>query len=92
MTVPAEAAGGKPGTFPAPRSADPYPMSEFTRAQTQALMKRASDVIRRSHEIRRDLDGVMKRIDETGSAAKIRKNAAKHETASRLFKKVITDG
>ena len=44
-------------------------------------MKRAADAIRQSQEIRRELDGVMKRIEETGSAAKDSENAAKHKTA-----------
>ena len=59
-------------------------MSEFTRAQIDALMKQAADAIRRSDEIRRELEAVMKRIDETGHAAhhaEARKNAAKRTTA-----------
>ena len=59
-------------------------MSEFTRAQIDALMKRAADAIRQSDEIRRELEAVMKRIEETGYAAQDaedRKNAAKRTTA-----------
>jgi predicted nucleic acid-binding Zn-ribbon protein len=56
-------------------------MSEFTRAQIDALMKRADDAIRKSDEIRRELEAVMKRIAETGYAAQSRKNAAKRITA-----------
>jgi hypothetical protein len=58
-------------------------MSEFTRAQIQVLMKRAADAIRQSQEIRRELDGVMKRTVRTQPSTK---------RPSRLFKKVITDG
>jgi hypothetical protein len=43
-------------------------MSEFARAQISVLMKRASEVIRKSQEIRRELDGVMKRIEEKNAA------------------------
>ena len=59
-------------------------MSEFTRAQIDALMKRADDAIRQSDEIRRELEAVMKRIEVTGYAAQDvqdRKNAAKRTTA-----------
>jgi len=56
-------------------------MSEFTRAQIQSLLQRASDAIRRYQEIRRELEAVMKRIEETGYAAQGRKNAAKRTTA-----------
>ena len=47
-------------------------------------MKRAADAIRQSDEIRRELEAVMKRIEETGYAAhdaEDRKNAAKRTTA-----------
>ena len=59
-------------------------MSEFTRAQILSLMQRASDAIRRYQVIHRELEAVMKRIDETGYAAhdtESRKNAAKRTTA-----------
>jgi predicted nucleic acid-binding Zn-ribbon protein len=59
-------------------------MSEFTRAQIDALMQRAADAIRQSEEIRRELEAVMKRIEETGYVAhnaQDRKNAAKRTTA-----------
>jgi hypothetical protein len=58
-------------------------MSEFTRAQIDALMKRAADAIRQSEEIRCELSSVMKRIEETGYVARDaerRKNAAKRTT------------
>ena len=58
-------------------------MSEFTRAQIDALMQRAADAIRQSDEIRRELEAVMKRIEETGYAAQDaegRKNSAKRTT------------
>jgi hypothetical protein len=59
-------------------------MSEFTRAQIDALMKQAAAAIRQSDEIRRELEAVMKRIEVTGYAAQDvqdRKNAAKRTTA-----------
>jgi len=43
-------------------------MSELTRAQIDALMKRGSELIRKSQEIRRDLDAVLGRASETGRA------------------------
>jgi truncated hemoglobin YjbI len=68
------------GTLSASCSAEPSSMSEFTRAQILSLMQRAADAIRRCQEIRRELDGVMKRIEETGHAtrdAEDRTNTAK---------------
>ena len=46
-------------------------------------MKQAADAIRQSDEIRRELEAVMKRIEETGYVAhdaEDRKNAAKRTT------------
>lgn len=44
------------------------PMSEFTRAQIYRLIEHARDVVRQSQELRRKLEAVLKRIEETGSA------------------------
>ena len=43
-------------------------MSEFTRAQTRVLMKRASESIRKSLEIRRKPEEVVRQIAATRSA------------------------
>ena len=40
-------------------------MSEQTRAQLRALMRRAEDLIQRSREIRRELEKVIERIATT---------------------------
>ena len=48
-----------------------------------ALMKRAADAIRQSDEIRRELEAVMKRIEQTSYVARDaedRRNAAKRIT------------
>jgi len=55
-------------------------MSEFTRAQILSLMKQAADAIRHSDEIRRELEVVMKRIEETGYAAQNENRKAKPAT------------
>ena len=44
-------------------------MSDFTRAQIRVLMKRANDLIQQSHDIRRELEAVMARIEKAGFAA-----------------------
>jgi len=66
--------------FVLPRWADPRFMSEFTRAQIVSLMKQAADAIRHSDEIRRELEVVMKRIEETGYAAQNENRKAKPAT------------
>ena len=48
-------------------------------------MKRASDVIHKSQEVRREIKWVLKRLSETGHAierTEDRKNAAKRKTAT----------
>jgi len=42
-------------------------MSEFTRVQTRVLLKRASELIGKSLEIRRKLEEVVRQIDVTQS-------------------------
>jgi len=45
-------------------------MSEFTRAQLHRLIEHAKDVIRRSQELRRELDLVIARIKDSGTVEK----------------------
>jgi hypothetical protein len=40
-------------------------MSEFTRAQVRALMKRGSELIQQSQRIRRELEAVLRQISES---------------------------
>jgi hypothetical protein len=59
-------------------------MSEFTRRQVHRLLTHAADVIERSQELRRQLEDVMKRIEDTGWAkesVKDRNAAPKRKTA-----------
>ena len=72
--------GDEAGAFRASCCADPRFMSEFTRAQIVSLMKQAADAIRHSDEIRRELEVVMKRIEETGYAAQNENRKAKPAT------------
>ena len=79
-----QAAGDAAATLSAVCSADPSRMSEFTQAQILSLLQRAPDAIRQYQEISRELEAVMKRIEETGDAgqdAEDSKNAAKRTTA-----------
>ena len=66
--------------FVLPAGQNPRFMSEFTRAQILSLMKQAADAIRHSDEIRRELEVVMKRIEETGYAAQNENRKAKPAT------------
>ena len=43
-------------------------MSEFTRAQLLRVLEHAKEVIARSQELRRKLEDVIARIEETGTA------------------------
>ena len=72
--------GDEAGAFRASCRANPRFMSEFTRAQILSLMKQAADAIRHSDEIRRELEVVMKRIEETGYAAQNENRKAKPAT------------
>ena len=73
--------GDEAGGFRAFCWAESRFMSEFTRAQILSLMKQAADAIRHSDEIRRELEVVMKRIEETGYAAQDEDRKAKPTTA-----------